>query len=74
MVGTQAKHLNRVLKLNDLIPELQRLESEGKLGTTAAQAKKYREAERSAKELGENFKTRFENMLEEVNQLKHKNK
>lgn len=42
--------------------------------TTVAQAKKYREAERSAKELGENFKTRFENMLEEVNQLKHKNK
>src|SRR5699024_12210303 len=32
-----AKHLNRTLKLNDLIPELQQLVSAGKLGTTAGE-------------------------------------
>ncbi|MBF8376354.1 ParB N-terminal domain-containing protein [Alicyclobacillus mali] len=36
-VGVDAKHLNRLLKLNDLIPELQALVSSGKLGTSAAE-------------------------------------
>ncbi|ACV58182.1 ParB/RepB/Spo0J family partition protein [Alicyclobacillus acidocaldarius] len=36
-VGTDAAHLPRLLKLNDLIPELQTLVSASKLGTTAAE-------------------------------------
>ncbi len=40
-VGVQAKHLNRVLKLNDLIPEIQTLVSTKKLGTTAAEQLAY---------------------------------
>lgn len=34
-VGTNAKHLGRLLKLNDLIPELQDLVSSKKLGALA---------------------------------------
>lgn len=41
VVGVNAKHLNRLLKLNDLIPELQALVSSGKLGTTAAEQLAY---------------------------------
>lgn len=40
-VGTTAKHLNRLLKLNDLIPELQELVSGNKLGATAAEQLAY---------------------------------
>lgn len=40
-IGVQAKHLGRVLKLNDLIPELQTLVSSGNLGTTAAEQLAY---------------------------------
>ncbi|OPX89473.1 MAG: Chromosome-partitioning protein Spo0J [Pelotomaculum sp. PtaB.Bin104] len=35
-VGINTKNLNRLLKLNDLIPEIQALVSSGELGTTAA--------------------------------------
>lgn len=41
VIGTQAKHLGRILKLNDLIPEIQQLVSDGKLGTTAAEQYAY---------------------------------
>jgi len=37
VVGVPAKHLDRVVRLNDLIPELQELISEGKLGQTAGE-------------------------------------
>lgn len=40
-VGTTAKHLNRLLKLNDLIPELQELVSSNKLGATVAEQLAY---------------------------------
>ncbi len=40
-VGTTAKNLNRLLKLNDLIPELQELVSSNKLGATAAEQLAY---------------------------------
>lgn len=40
-VGTDAAHLSRLLKLNDLIPELQALVSAKKLGTTAAEQLAY---------------------------------
>jgi ParB family chromosome partitioning protein len=40
-VGTSSKNLNRLLKLNDLIPDLQNLVSAGKLGTCAAEQLSY---------------------------------
>ena len=40
-VGTSAKGAQRLLKLNDLIPEIQSLVSSGKLGTTAAEQLAY---------------------------------
>lgn len=36
-IGVSAKHLDRVLRLNELIPELQELVSLGKLGTRSAE-------------------------------------
>ncbi|WP_304596013.1 ParB/RepB/Spo0J family partition protein [Alicyclobacillus sendaiensis] len=40
-VGVNVTHLHRVMKLNDLIPELQALVSSGKLGTSAAEQLAY---------------------------------
>lgn len=40
-VGVQAKHLDRVLKLNELIPEIQAFVSSGKQGTTSAEQLAY---------------------------------
>lgn len=44
-IGESYKQTQRLLKLNDLIPELQTLVSEGKLGTTAAEL--FEEAEKA---------------------------
>ncbi|WP_369699955.1 ParB/RepB/Spo0J family partition protein [Alicyclobacillus sendaiensis] len=40
-VGVDASNLHRIMKLNDLIPELQALVSAGKLGTTSAEQLAY---------------------------------
>lgn len=37
LIGARGNQARRILKLNDLIPELQELISEGKLGTTAGE-------------------------------------
>ncbi|MDJ0331734.1 hypothetical protein [Planococcus sp. S3-L1] len=40
-IGAQPKHLNRILKLNKLIPQIQQLVSSKQLGTTAAEQLAY---------------------------------
>jgi len=40
-IGEDRRNTQRLLKLNDLIPELQQLVSNGKLGTTAAEQLAY---------------------------------
>lgn len=41
VLGESKRNTERLLKLNDLIPEFQQLVSEGKLGTTAAEQLAY---------------------------------
>ena len=41
IIGESPKTTQRLMKLNDLIPQLQRLVSEGRLGTTAAEQLAY---------------------------------
>jgi len=48
IVGVDVTHLNRLLKLNELIPEFQAMVSSGKLGTSAAEQVAYMSPEAQA--------------------------
>jgi len=72
VVGVDVTHLNRLLKLNDLIPEFQAMVSSGKLGTSAAEQVAYLSPEAQA-EIYRQIKEQIADMtVAEVKDLRKK--